>query len=81
MIEGGITPILTIEEISELGYQYVGFPLSGLFSVSWALRNVFTELKHKGTTTENVSQMDQFDEFVRIVELEKIYDLEQKYSF
>lgn len=81
MIEGGLSPLLSLDEFAQIGYQFVGYPLSGIFAASHALKNVFTNLKKYGSTVDMASQMDQFDEFVQIVELEKTYKLEQKYSF
>jgi len=80
MIEGGLSPILAIEEFEELGYQFVGYVLSSIFAAAKAIINVLTELKEKGTTRDYEPQMATFDEFTRIVKLPEFFALEQKYS-
>jgi methylisocitrate lyase len=80
MIEGGLSPILTIEEFEELGYQFVGFVLSSIFAAARAIMNVLTELREKGTTRGYEQHMATFEEFTRIVKLPEFFALEQKYS-
>jgi 2-methylisocitrate lyase-like PEP mutase family enzyme len=80
MIEGGLTPILTLEDFEELGYQFVGYVLSSIFTVAKALTGVLTELKAKGTTKQYEQHMTTFKEFTEIVRLPEFFALEQKYS-
>ncbi len=80
MIEGGLTPILSLEEFEELGYQFVGFVLSSIFAAARAVRSVLEELKAKGTTKEYEENMATFDEFTKMVKLPEVFALEQKYS-
>lgn len=80
MIEGGLTPILSLDEFEELGYQFVGYPLSTVFAVGRALMNVLTELKEKGTTRDYEQHLTTFDEFTQIVRLPETFALEQRYS-
>jgi methylisocitrate lyase len=80
MIEGGLTPILSLEEFEELGYQFVGFVLSSIFAAAAAITNVLKELKTKGTTRDYEKHMATFDEFTKIVRLPETFALEQKYS-
>ncbi len=80
MIEGGLTPILSLDEFEELGYQFVGYPLSTVFAVGRALMSVLTELKEKGTTRDYEQHLATFDEFTQIVRLPETFALEQRYS-
>jgi methylisocitrate lyase len=80
MIEGGLSPILTLDEFEEMGYQFVGFVLSSIFAAAKAILNVLTELKTKGTTKGYEEKMATFEEFTRMVRLPDIFALEQKYS-
>lgn len=48
MLEGGITPLHTPEELRALGFQVTVYPLSGLFSSTRALLNVYGNLNHSG---------------------------------
>ena len=80
MIEGGLTPILSLEDFEELGYQFVGFVLSSLFAAASAIKNVLQELQAKGTTKDYEEKMATFDEFTKLVQLPETFALEQKYS-
>jgi 2-methylisocitrate lyase-like PEP mutase family enzyme len=80
MIEGGLSPILSLDEFEELGYQFVGYVLSSIFAAAKAIKSVLAELKEKGTTLGFEPQMATFEEFTEIVNLPQVFDLEQKYS-
>ncbi len=80
IIEGGLTPILSLEDFEELGYQFVGFVLSSIFAAASAIKNVLKELKAKGTTKDYEGNMATFDEFTKLVQLPETFALEQKYS-
>ena len=80
MIEGGLTPVLSLDDFEELGYQFVGFVLSSIFAAASAIKNVLVELKAKGTTKDYEANMATFDEFTKLVQLPETFALEQKYS-
>jgi len=80
MIEGGLTPVLSLDEFEELGYQFVGFVLSSIFAAARAISDVLAILKKDGTTRNFEQNMTTFHEFADIVKLSEIFALEQKYS-
>jgi methylisocitrate lyase len=80
MIEGGLTPVLSLDEFEELGYQFVGFVLSSIFAAARAIGDVLAILKRDGTTKNFEQSMTTFHEFADIVKLSEIFALEQKYS-
>jgi methylisocitrate lyase len=69
MIEQGITPNLSSHELKKMGYRIAVFPLSGLYSATFALRDVFTELMRTGSTKRSQRRMVTFDDFNRLVGL------------
>jgi 2,3-dimethylmalate lyase len=79
MIEDGVTPNLQADELLKLGYRIVVFPLSALYSATYAMREVMTELKKTGTTKETRKIMVTFKDFNRFVDLGKYMDLEERY--
>lgn len=79
MIEEGITPNLTADELLDLGYRIAIFPLSGLYSSTFAIYDTFKTLKQTGTTKLLVDKMIKFKEFNKLVELDKYMDMEKKY--
>jgi methylisocitrate lyase len=79
MIEDGITPNLTSKELLDLGYRIAVFPLSGLYSSSFAIYNTFKTLQQTGTTKPLMDKMIGFREFNKLVELDKYMHMEKKY--
>jgi 2,3-dimethylmalate lyase len=79
MIEEGITPNLTSKELLEMGYKIALFPLSGLYSSSFAIFETFKTLKETGTTKSLKHKMMRFKEFNKLVNLDKYMDMENKY--
>ena len=80
MIEDGVTPTMPAEQLLKLGYRIAVFPLSGLYSATFAMREVFTELKKTGETIKTRKMMVTFKDFNKFVDLQKYMGLEKKYS-
>ncbi len=80
MLEGGVTPMLTGQELRELGYRIAVFPLTGLFATAKTLGEVFSHLRKTGSTREIVERMLTFHDFHSIVDLEGRYALDKKYD-
>lgn len=79
MIEEGVTPNLTSKELLDLGYRIALFPLSGLYSSTFALLNTFKTLLQTGTTEKVEQNMIKFAEFNKLVDLDKFISMEKKY--
>lgn len=80
MIEDGVTPNLPAKELLKLGYRIAVFPLSGLYSATYAMREVFTELKKTGNTRKTSKMMVKFKDFNKFVDLQKYMGLEKRYG-
>jgi carboxyvinyl-carboxyphosphonate phosphorylmutase len=80
MIEDGVTPNLSAAELLKLGYQIAVFPLSAIYSATFAMRQVLTELKNTGTTKEARNIMVTFKDFNRFMNLDQFVDLERRYA-
>ena len=81
MIEEGVTPNLTANQLRKMGYKMVVFPLSALYSSTFAIKQTLQTLKKTGTTKELKSKMITFQEFNNLVDLPNYNKLEKKYSF
>jgi len=79
MIERGVTPLMGPEELRELGFQLVVWPLAALYASARALKEVYTTLRRKGTTQEMMERLLPFSEFHEIVGLEEKYQLDARY--
>lgn len=79
MVEKGQTPLLKNQELEELGYKLVIYPLSTLMAAAKAMRELLRSLKKNGTTREFLSHMIEFPEMSRICGFDEFYKMEQKY--
>ncbi|OUM90416.1 MAG: carboxyvinyl-carboxyphosphonate phosphorylmutase [Bacillus thermozeamaize] len=80
MVEGGKTPILSAEQLQEIGYALVIFPNSVTRVIAKAAGDFYRELKQTGITTHYYERMLQFKELNQILGIERIRQLEQKYD-
>jgi carboxyvinyl-carboxyphosphonate phosphorylmutase len=80
MIEDGVTPTMPAQKLLELGYRIAVFPLSALYSATYAMKEVFTELKKTGATNQTRKMMVTFKDFNRFVDLDRYMGLEKRYT-
>ena len=80
MIEEGITPNLTADQLRKMGFKMLVFPLSALYSATFAIKQTLQTLKKMGTTKELKNKMITFQEFNDLVNLSAYRKLEKKYS-
>jgi 2,3-dimethylmalate lyase len=80
MIENGVTPNFSANELKSMGYSMVVFPLSGLYGATYAMKKIFSHLKKNGTTKDCTDMMLDFNEFNDLVELQKFTQMEKKYQ-
>jgi 2-methylisocitrate lyase-like PEP mutase family enzyme len=80
MIERGVTPHLSRQELKDLGFQLIVCPLAALYAATKAAVKVLTELKERETTAALYDELTTFDEFGELVELSKRYEDEAKYT-
>lgn len=80
MIEGGKTPILSLQELHELGYISVGFVLSGIFSAAQAMADTYATLLEHGSSDPVRDRMMSFYDFTGLLGLEEKYVLDERYK-
>ncbi len=80
MIERGITPLMGPEELKELGFELIVWPLSPLYASARALQEIYTTLHAQGTTLGIMERLISFDEFHDIIGLEEKFALDEKYK-
>lgn len=79
MIERGVTPLMRPEELKEIGFELIVWPLGPLYASAQALQSVYTTLRQKGTTADMLERLISFDDFHKIVGLEEKYKLDAQY--
>jgi 2,3-dimethylmalate lyase len=80
MIEEGVTPILPAKELLKMGYRIAVFPLSGLYAATFAIKEVFMELRKTGITKGRRKMMVTFKDFNKFVDLQGYMALEKTYT-
>jgi methylisocitrate lyase len=79
-LEGGKSPLLPAQELEEIGYNVVVFPVSATYAVTKTISELMFEMKKKGTTAGFLERMTTFTEFNSLIGLDSIRALEQGYE-
>jgi 2,3-dimethylmalate lyase len=80
MLERGVTPLMGPQELHELGFDLIVWPLAPLYSVAKSLTEVYSTLRGDGSTTKILDRLMPFDDFNEIVGLKEKYSLDEKYK-
>ena len=80
LIEGGRTPLCTLDEAAEMGFISVGFVLSGLYAAAHALQNTYAEILRNGTTAGVADNMLNFSSFNEMIGVQEHMDRAEKYG-
>jgi methylisocitrate lyase len=80
MVEGGATPDLSAEELAALGFQWVVYPVAGLFAATHALQTVYAHLRTDGHTRAMRDRQVGFGEFNTLIGLDETYALAERFS-
>lgn len=71
MVEAGRTPLLTGEELGELGFDLIVSPLTGLFAMVRSLDETYRHLRREGSMRDRLASLVSFDGFTDLVELDR----------
>jgi 2-methylisocitrate lyase-like PEP mutase family enzyme len=79
MVEGGKTPILTKQELKDMGYSLICYPTVALFAAVKALEEVLARLKEEGTSKFFTEKLETFSKYTSLVGLPALQELEKQY--
>ncbi|WP_353893581.1 isocitrate lyase/PEP mutase family protein [Proteinivorax hydrogeniformans] len=79
MVEGGRTPLLTNDQLQDLGYGLVIYPTASTYVYAKAMFGLMSKLKSDKTTENYTDEMITFSEFNELVGLGDFADLEDKF--
>ena len=79
MLPGGKTPLLTAKELQDIGYAAVAFPTVCTHTLARAVMDVLKDLRSGGTLAGMEERMLSFEEFGRLVGLDRIREEELGY--
>jgi 2-methylisocitrate lyase-like PEP mutase family enzyme len=80
MLEGGVTPLLTRDELDKIGFQLIVCPLTALYASAKAMQDMFKLIKTAGTTRDRLDHLLSFQQFHEIIDLEAYYKLAERYK-
>lgn len=67
MVEKGKTPLLTSQELKDMGFSIVLSPLSGLLAASQAIETAYRTLRTEGSLRDHLHTLTGFSEFTEMV--------------
>lgn len=80
MVENGKTPLLSLQELEQLGYNIAIFPASLLYAATKAVSELLGSLKTNGTTKMSLDNMVDFPTFNKMIGVQEYRDLEKSFS-
>ena len=75
--EGGRTPLLSYERITELGYSLVLYPIGTLLAATAGMRSLLSTLRRDGVPA--LDGVPAFGEFTDLIGLPEVQELEQRF--
>lgn len=80
MVEHGRTPLLTPEELGQIGFRLVVSPLSGLLAMMHGLGEAMTRLANTGSMRDHLDDLIGFDDFTDLVGLPEQRSVEDRFG-
>jgi methylisocitrate lyase len=80
MIKGGRTPVLSQNELGDMGFHLILYPLDGLFSAAKVIEQMYTTLKERGTTRDVDDKLISFAEFNDLIGVQAKYDMAERFG-
>jgi 2-methylisocitrate lyase-like PEP mutase family enzyme len=78
MLTGGVTPILTVDELGKLGYKIVVCPIESLLVAGAAIQKLIKALLTKGRVDQPDAEMMTFAEIKKVLGLDDVLGLRDK---
>ena len=79
MLEGGVTPLLSKQELESLGFQLIVCPLTALYASAKAMQDMFGLIARAGTTRAALDRLMPFEQFHEVIGLDAYYALDEHY--
>ncbi len=80
MIEGGRTPVLPKDQLSQLGFQLILYPLTGLYSAAKAIQTMYQKLHADQTTIGDEANLISFPEFNQLIGVNEKYEQAERFG-
>lgn len=80
MVEFGRTPLLSLDELSSLGFRLVVSPVAAVFAAAKAIGGIYSQLLAAGTVRDGLGELISFDEFTSLVGLDELSVLRERFE-
>lgn len=80
MLEGGKTPVLQKQQLAEMGFQLILYPLTALFAAAHAIAGFYRKLRQDGTTLGEEQRLMSFAEFNALIGVDEKYALAERFG-
>jgi 2-methylisocitrate lyase-like PEP mutase family enzyme len=80
MLERGVTPLMGPQELKDVGFDLIVWPLAPLYGVAQSLTDIYGTLRLRGSTLTILDRLMPFNQFNDIVGLDEKYALDAKYK-
>jgi 2,3-dimethylmalate lyase len=79
MVETGKTPLLTPQELAQLGFRLVVSPVTAMFSAVHAMQQALATLRDRGSLRDHLAWLASFGDFTDLVGLPSIAEQDARY--
>ena len=79
MVEGGSTPVLSAQQLQEIGYQMAIFPGTAFLAAGKAVESVYMHLKETGSSPGLKTPLYDFKRFSKLMGFDKVWAFEKKW--
>jgi 2-methylisocitrate lyase-like PEP mutase family enzyme len=80
MLEGGKTPVLPRQQLADMGFQLILYPLTAIFAAARAIGSFYQKLRADGTTLGEQDRLMSFDEFNALIGVDEKYALAERFG-
>ncbi|MEO2038664.1 MAG: isocitrate lyase/PEP mutase family protein [Martelella sp.] len=80
MADGGRTPIRSVDEMKDIGYQMAIFPATTALAAAAAVEKALMALKYDGTSLSPDVPLFSFEEFNQLIGFPRVWEFEKKWN-
>jgi 2,3-dimethylmalate lyase len=80
MVDGGTTPVLSQQELQDIGYRIAIFPVTSLLASAQAMTAVYATLKERGSSLGIAQPLMRFDEMTRLMGFADVHEFERRWA-
>src|SRR5262249_24557949 len=78
MLVGGVTPILSVDELAQLGYKLIVFPIESLLVAGAGLQRLIQALLTRGRLDQADTELMTFAQIKQVLQMEEVLSLRER---